>query len=124
MGPVNSQIWGPFAQLFTRYEVFLSVPKRISSLRFRATPNTSRGTSAQLRSNEFVDFAVQYSIDVSFLYFRPMVFDQLVGSEHVGTDLGAETDLHLLAPQLGQLLEALLLGPLGEACGKDRKSTL
>src|SRR5215470_14501597 len=53
--------------------------------------------------DERIDVAVQYAIDVADLLLRAVIFDQLIGMEHVAPDLATERDLLLGAANLVEL---------------------
>src|SRR5207248_1462511 len=50
--------------------------------------------------DEEVDVAVEHAIHVPNLFFRPMIFDELIRVQHVAADLAAKRDIALLASEL------------------------
>ena len=53
--------------------------------------------------------------DIHGIDLGPVVFDHLVGVEHIAADLASEAGVLRRSPLLGQVRLALLLGQLGEA---------
>ena len=72
---------------------------------------------------ETFEIAVKHTVDVADTEFRPVIFDQPVGSEHVAADLAAEVDVELRVFQLALfflLLFKLELDTAGRAVASSR----
>src|SRR5713101_7503179 len=63
----------------------------------------------QIGLDESVDVAIENPIDVPDLLLRAVVFDELVGLQHVAANLAAEGDLFLRTADLLELRLLLLL---------------
>src|SRR5262245_29111215 len=73
----------------------------------------------QKRADEGIEVAVEHAVDVPDLHTRAVVLDHPVGLQHVGADLAAEVDLHLLAFLRLPLLLLLAQGLLVETGAQD-----
>ena len=88
------------AELHFSIRFFASLLLRLSSL--NAHP-------FQISVDKGIQRPVQHGVGVAALHLRAKVFYQLVGLEHIGSDLVAPGDILDLTPDIRQLLDIGLL---------------
>ena len=76
----------------------LNAVRRVSDTRL---PALSRLLRKQEGLDEVVDVAAEHGIDITSFQLRARVFYQLIGCEHVASDLRSERDVSLVGFEFG-----------------------